>query len=96
MLDLTASTSALGKPSHSDLRSGLATAPVLFAAEQQPDLKLLIARRFKHEGDVNRVSEFSLLAIVVRCSSVLQAPHDCAIHDTVCCAIQKMRTPCWK
>lgn len=33
ILDLTASASLLGKPAHNDLRSGLATAPVLYAAE---------------------------------------------------------------
>ena len=33
VLDLTASSSMLGKPALNDLKSGLSTAPVLFAAE---------------------------------------------------------------
>ncbi len=33
ILDFTGSALALGKPALNDLRSGLATAPVLFAAE---------------------------------------------------------------
>ena len=42
----------LGKP---DLRLGLATGPILYAAEEYPELEPLIARRFKHDGDVEQV-----------------------------------------
>mmetsp|Transcript_16159 Transcript_16159/g.48417 ORF Transcript_16159/g.48417 Transcript_16159/m.48417 type:complete len:467 (-) Transcript_16159:4920-6320(-) len=52
VLDFTGSTSILGKPALNDLASGLATAPVLFAAEEHPDLLPLIARKFSMEGDV--------------------------------------------
>eukprot|EP00199_Chlamydomonas_sp_CCMP681_P004818 CAMPEP_0119112680 /NCGR_PEP_ID=MMETSP1180-20130426/41223_1 /TAXON_ID=3052 ORGANISM="Chlamydomonas cf sp, Strain CCMP681" /NCGR_SAMPLE_ID=MMETSP1180 /ASSEMBLY_ACC=CAM_ASM_000741 /LENGTH=144 /DNA_ID=CAMNT_0007100311 /DNA_START=147 /DNA_END=581 /DNA_ORIENTATION=- len=52
VLDLTASATLLGKPALNDLKSGLATAPVLFAAEEQPALRALIMRRFKQDGDV--------------------------------------------
>ncbi len=55
VLDMTASSTLLGKPALNDLRSGLATAPVLLAAEEQPDLKALISRRFKKDGDVAEV-----------------------------------------
>ncbi|KAF8559910.1 terpenoid synthase [Imleria badia] len=49
------SSSALGKPgSGADLRLGLATGPVLYAAEEYPELEPLIARGFKHDGDVER------------------------------------------
>lgn len=37
----------MGKPALNDLRSGLATAPVLYAAEEHPELLPLIQRRFK-------------------------------------------------
>ena len=37
VLDFTGSALALGKPALNDLKSGLATAPVLFAAEVCPD-----------------------------------------------------------
>ena len=40
----------LGKPALNDLKSGLATAPVLYAAEEHPELHALILRRFKCEG----------------------------------------------
>lgn len=54
LLDLTASSSVLGKPALNDLTSGLATAPVLFAAQEEPQLRPLILRRFKQDGDVTK------------------------------------------
>ena len=35
-------------------RLGLATAPVLFAADEYEELDSLIKRRFSHDGDVQR------------------------------------------
>lgn len=52
ILDLTVSSTRLGKPALNDLHSGIATAPVLFAAEEFPQLTLLIQRRFKEPDDV--------------------------------------------
>ena len=43
---------SLGKAPLADLKSGIATAPTLFAAEQFPELAPLIARRFDADGDV--------------------------------------------
>lgn len=47
IMDFTCSAAEMGKPALNDLRSGLATAPVLFAAEEHPELLPLIRRRFK-------------------------------------------------
>lgn len=55
MLDLTGSSTMLGKPALNDLKSGVVTAPVLFAAQQQPELCALIKRKFRSSGDVDRV-----------------------------------------
>ena len=52
VLDFVGSGSVLGKPTLGDLKEGIATAPVLFAAEEHPQLSALIERRFKHVGDV--------------------------------------------
>ena len=54
VLDFTGSAKTLGKPALSDLGQGLATAPVLFAAEEYPQLRELIHRRFRREGDVDQ------------------------------------------
>ena len=45
-LDFVASADQLGKPAAADLKLGLATAPVLFASQQFPELHPLILRNF--------------------------------------------------
>jgi len=45
-----------GKEKYADLRSGLATAPVLYAAEAHPELWEMIGRRFGDEGDAERAA----------------------------------------
>lgn len=55
MLDFTVSAADLGKPAGADLKLGLATAPVLFAWEEFPELGPLIKRKFSKEGDVEMV-----------------------------------------
>ncbi|KAJ1728239.1 coq1 putative hexaprenyl diphosphate synthase [Coemansia sp. Benny D160-2] len=58
LLDFTAtSTAQLGKPVGADLELGLATAPVLYAWQQFPELGPLVARKFAHEGDAAKAWE---------------------------------------
>jgi solanesyl diphosphate synthase len=53
VLDFEGSLASLGKPALGDLRAGLATAPVLFAAAQYPsELQPLLDRKFREPGDV--------------------------------------------
>lgn len=54
VLDLRPNT---GKAQHQDLISGLATAPLLLAARQQPALDPLIRRGFSEPGDAARALE---------------------------------------
>lgn len=56
MLDYTISGTELGKPAGADLELGLATAPLLFAWRDRPELGTLVGRRFAEEGDVQKVS----------------------------------------
>jgi hexaprenyl-diphosphate synthase len=56
MLDYTISGEELGKPAGADLELGLATAPLLFAWKDIPELGALVGRKFSQEGDVQRVS----------------------------------------
>lgn len=53
MLDFTATSIILGKPALSDIKGGVITCPVLFAAEEHPALNTLIQRKFKQAGDVD-------------------------------------------
>ncbi|KAM3721426.1 All trans-polyprenyl-diphosphate synthase PDSS1 [Dirofilaria immitis] len=52
LLDYISTSSVTGKPTANDLKLGLATAPVLFAAEEYPELNKLITRSFSKEGDI--------------------------------------------
>ncbi|XP_063425307.1 all trans-polyprenyl-diphosphate synthase PDSS1-like [Mytilus trossulus] len=52
LLDFTSCEEVMGKPTAADLRLGLATAPVLFAAQDYPELNPMIMRRFNEEGDI--------------------------------------------
>ena len=47
----------MGKPALSDLKAGISTAPVLFAAQSFPELEQLMDRKFKNEGDIDRAVE---------------------------------------
>lgn len=58
MLDYTVSESQLGKPAGADLQLGLATAPVLYAWEQFPELGSMIRRKFSEPGDVEKAREY--------------------------------------
>merc|ERR1712238_290639 len=58
VLDFVGNANTMGKPLLADLNAGLATAPVLYAAEEYPDeLGAMIQRKFKREGDVERLVE---------------------------------------
>ena len=56
-LDFVGSDASLGKPAAADLKLGLATAPVLFAAKQHPELNDLMERSFSQDGDVYKARE---------------------------------------
>ncbi|RDW86135.1 trans-hexaprenyltranstransferase [Aspergillus mulundensis] len=57
MLDYTVSGVELGKPAGADLELGLATAPLLFAWKQNPELGPLVGRKFSQEGDVQKARD---------------------------------------
>ena len=52
LLDYISTSEALGKEAGTDLKLGLATAPVLYAAAEHAELRSLIARDFSERGDV--------------------------------------------
>ncbi|KAJ1944756.1 coq1 putative hexaprenyl diphosphate synthase [Linderina macrospora] len=52
LLDFTVSAKEFGKPVGADLELGLATAPVLYAWQEYPELGPLVSRKFSNEGDV--------------------------------------------
>ena len=60
VLDFTSASDELGKPAMADVSLGLSTAPVLYAAENIPEMRPMIKRKFKQEGDVERTLRFVL------------------------------------
>ncbi|XP_014774209.1 all trans-polyprenyl-diphosphate synthase PDSS1 isoform X1 [Octopus bimaculoides] len=75
LLDFVACDKTIGKPTAADLRLGLATAPVLFAAQQYPELHPLIMRRFKHEGDVEKARDLVVKSDGVAHTRLLAEQH---------------------
>jgi geranylgeranyl pyrophosphate synthase len=57
-LDFSGTTESLGKPALNDLRQGLATAPVLFAAQTHADVSTMIERKFNVPGDAEAAAEY--------------------------------------
>jgi len=51
MLDFTSPQDVLGKPASNDINLGIATAPVLFAASEFPQMWAVIERNFSKPGD---------------------------------------------
>jgi len=84
VLDFSQDDEELGKPAGADLSLGLATAPILFAAQDHPELRPLIDRRFKGDGDVgfayNAVRESRGLELTRR----LAAFHAQKAVDAIC------------
>ncbi|PYH88892.1 terpenoid synthase [Aspergillus ellipticus CBS 707.79] len=62
MLDYTVSEAEMGKPVGADLELGLATAPLLFAWKDYPELGPLVGRKFSQAGDVQKAREFVIKA----------------------------------
>ncbi|KAI3388560.1 hypothetical protein SNEBB_006787 [Seison nebaliae] len=58
LLDYEADQNAVGKPTTADLKLGLATAPVLFAAEDFPQLNEMIERKFNEVDDVQLAFDY--------------------------------------
>mmetsp|Transcript_14723 Transcript_14723/g.37390 ORF Transcript_14723/g.37390 Transcript_14723/m.37390 type:complete len:461 (-) Transcript_14723:286-1668(-) len=58
VLDFTSTASTLGKPALNDLKSGLTTAPVLYAAHEFPELLPMILRSYKSPGDVEQAVHY--------------------------------------
>lgn len=73
VLDFEGSMQTLGKPALADLKAGLATAPVILAADQFPRLQILIDRKFTEPGDVDEALE------LVNRSAGLQRAKDLAV-----------------
>lgn len=67
-LDLTGDEGSLGKPKLADMAQGIATLPVLLAAQRDPQVDAAVRRRFRGEGDIDHC-----LRVVDKTGSVAEA-----------------------
>lgn len=85
ILDFTSPTEILGKPAASDLASGNLTAPVLFAMEENPALKIFIEREFSEEGDLQQALDLVYNSNAIEKSRNLAYQHSqLALEDLQC------------
>jgi len=84
LLDFTATDEQLGKPGLQDMSLGLSTAPVLYAAEEFPELKELIQRKFGGEGDVASACGMVMRSQGLQRTKDLAAFHAQAAVDACC------------
>eukprot|EP00310_Coccolithus_braarudii_P023898 CAMPEP_0183357398 /NCGR_PEP_ID=MMETSP0164_2-20130417/46153_1 /TAXON_ID=221442 /ORGANISM="Coccolithus pelagicus ssp braarudi, Strain PLY182g" /LENGTH=422 /DNA_ID=CAMNT_0025530997 /DNA_START=17 /DNA_END=1285 /DNA_ORIENTATION=+ len=84
LLDFTGSSESLGKPGLQDMQLGLSTAPVLYAAEDFPELKALISRKFGEEGDVQNACKIVINSAGLRRTKDLATFHAQAAVDACC------------
>ena len=63
---------------------GLSTAPVLYAAEEYPELKQLILRKFEAAGDVETACRVVMKSAGLRRTKELAAFHAQAIRRRAC------------
>jgi geranylgeranyl pyrophosphate synthase len=77
VLDFTKNLKQLGKPSLNDLKSGLTTAPVLFAMNesQGQQLKTLAQRKYAKNGDIETTFEIIKESNGILKSSALALRH---------------------
>jgi len=75
VLDYVSTSSDLGKPTANDLKLGLATCPVLYAAEEFSELNMLINRRFSNIDDVYLAYELVLKSQGLKRSRELANQH---------------------
>ncbi|CAM9182332.1 unnamed protein product, partial [Chrysoparadoxa australica] len=84
ILDVTGAAEVLGKPAMADMSLGLATAPLLYAAEQKRELRPLIKRKFKNDGDVEQAFQYVMETDAVERSRELARFHAQSAVDAIC------------
>lgn len=88
LLDFTGTSDTLGKPGLQDMALGLSTAPVLYAIDERPELKELVARKFSEPGDVQQACEIVLATDGLARTKELAEYHAQAAVDA-CCSLPK-------
>jgi geranyl diphosphate synthase len=81
ILDFTGASSTLGKPAQADMQLGLSTAPILYASEKLSEIRPLIERKFKQNGDIQNAVKLALKTNCIEQSYDLAEFHaQCAVN----------------
>lgn len=83
ILDFVSTSEDLGKPAMADVKLGLATAPIIYAAEEDPKLKPLILRKFSEPGDAELAHTMTLNTNGIARSFELASYHANAAKDAL-------------
>ncbi|CAN8062800.1 unnamed protein product [Agarophyton chilense] len=83
LLDMTGSADKLGKPVLNDLEQGHATAPVLYALQEYPEILPMIERRFSGDGDIDSTLDLVQRADGLEKTRQLATDHVLRAVDTV-------------
>ncbi|KAG6416632.1 hypothetical protein SASPL_124065 [Salvia splendens] len=75
VLDFTGTSTSLGKGSLSDIRHGIVTAPILFAIEEFPELRLIVNQGFEKSSNVDRALEYLSMSNGIQRTRELAAKH---------------------
>jgi len=75
MLDLSGSSTTLGKPAGADMAEGHATALALYALEEHAEMADLIRRKFSGDGDVPRALELTTNSQALQKTAKLATSH---------------------
>merc|ERR1719223_178031 len=82
ILDFEGNVDTLGKPVCADLSAGLATAPVLYAAEEFSELKPMVTRKFRGSGEVDQALKLIMKSQgIARTKDLARAHADHAIKS---------------
>lgn len=84
VLDFTSASDVLGKPAMADVSLGLSTAPVLYASEGIPEMRPMIKRKFKQEGDIERTLRYVLQSDGIDRARALALFHAQRAVDAIC------------
>ncbi|KAH7908436.1 terpenoid synthase [Hygrophoropsis aurantiaca] len=74
---------SIGKPIGADVELGLATAPILFALEENEDLQPLVDRRFREPGDVQTAIQIVKATNALARSTALASLYAQKAHDAL-------------
>ncbi|KAG6404998.1 hypothetical protein SASPL_132577 [Salvia splendens] len=75
VLDFTGTSTSLGKGSLSDIRHGIVTAPILFATEEFPELRVIVNQGFEKSSNVDRALEYLSMSSGIQRTRELAAKH---------------------